>query len=344
MLADEINRAPPKTQAALLQAMQEHAVTAAGQTHRLPEPFFVLATQNPIEQEGTYPLPEAQLDRFMMQLTVGYPTREEEERIVAATTGDLEVDIKPMLNAEQLLALQHLVRRLPAPPSVVSYAVRLARSTRPGAEEATPLGEEVRELGRRPARVAVPHPRRQGARGDGRARRAGFRGCECDGGAGAQPPRRREFPGGGGRHVAGAARHGAGASVAPSLFGLKVHNSARRSPGRRGAPLTFSSRSRIRNLVLITLRRACNSPVPRWYRGFLGLVFDAILIRQLLPIKQYAAAFPRRNHRSWAERRILATRSACRRGPKRGVQISTPLSRQTVSILCDWIGDCWPAY
>ena len=139
VLADEINRAPPKTQAALLQAMQEHAVTAAGQTHRLPEPFFVLATQNPIEQEGTYPLPEAQLDRFMMQLTVGYPTREEEEQIVSATTSDRSVEIKPMLNADQLLALQHLVRRLPAPPSVVSYAVKLARATRPSAEEATPL-------------------------------------------------------------------------------------------------------------------------------------------------------------------------------------------------------------
>jgi MoxR-like ATPase len=139
VLADEINRAPPKTQAALLQAMQEHDVTAAGQTHRLPEPFFVLATQNPIEQEGTYPLPEAQLDRFMMQLTVGYPSRQEEEQIVSATTGDLSVDIKPVLDAEQLLALQHLVRRLPAPPSVVSYAVKLARSTRPGAEEATSL-------------------------------------------------------------------------------------------------------------------------------------------------------------------------------------------------------------
>ena len=139
VLADEINRAPPKTQAALLQAMQEHAVTAAGQTHRLPEPFFVLATQNPIEQEGTYPLPEAQLDRFMMQLTVGYPSRQEEEQIVSATTGDLSVDIQPMLDATQLSALQRLVRRLPAPPSVVSYAVKLARSTRPDAEEATPL-------------------------------------------------------------------------------------------------------------------------------------------------------------------------------------------------------------
>ncbi|MEO5568162.1 MAG: MoxR family ATPase [Gemmatimonadaceae bacterium] len=138
VLADEINRAPPKTQAALLQAMQEHAVTAAGHTHRLPEPFFVLATQNPIEQEGTYPLPEAQLDRFMMQLRVGYPSRAEEEQIVAATTGDTSVEIKPVLTAEQLLDLQHLVRRLPAPPSVVSYAVGLARSTRPDDEEATP--------------------------------------------------------------------------------------------------------------------------------------------------------------------------------------------------------------
>jgi MoxR-like ATPase len=139
VLADEINRAPPKTQAALLQAMQEHAVTTAGQTYRLPEPFFVLATQNPIEQEGTYPLPEAQLDRFMLQINVPYPSREEEERIVVATTGDRDVEIRPMLSAAQLLAMQHLVRRLPAPPVVVSYAVRLARSTRPGAPEATPI-------------------------------------------------------------------------------------------------------------------------------------------------------------------------------------------------------------
>ena len=139
VLADEINRAPPKTQAALLQAMQEHAVTAAGQTHALPEPFFVLATQNPIEQEGTYPLPEAQLDRFMLQLTIQYPTRAEEEEIVAATTTDRAVDISPVLTAAQLLDLQHLVRRLPAPPTVISYAVRLARSTRPGSDEATPL-------------------------------------------------------------------------------------------------------------------------------------------------------------------------------------------------------------
>jgi MoxR-like ATPase len=137
VLADEINRAPPKTQAALLQAMQEHAVTAAGQTHRLPSPFFVLATQNPIEQEGTYPLPEAQLDRFMFELRIQYPTRDEEERVVMTTTGDETASITPVLGAEELLALQHLVRRLPAPPTVVKYAVHLARSTRPDSEEAT---------------------------------------------------------------------------------------------------------------------------------------------------------------------------------------------------------------
>ncbi|MDB4917687.1 MAG: ATPase associated with various cellular 3 [Gemmatimonadetes bacterium] len=139
ILADEINRAPPKTQAALLQAMQEHAVTAAGKTHKLPEPFFVLATQNPIEQEGTYPLPEAQLDRFMVQLTVGYPSREEEERIVASTTSDSTLSVEPVLSGAQLAELQHLVRRLPAAPSIVSYAVKLARSTRPDSAEASPM-------------------------------------------------------------------------------------------------------------------------------------------------------------------------------------------------------------
>ena len=131
VLADEINRAPPKTQAALLQAMQEHAVTAAGQTHALPEPFFVLATQNPIEQEGTYPLPEAQLDRFMFELRITYPSASEEAQIVTATTGDASATVTPVLTAEQLGAMQHLVRRLPAPPTLVDYAVKLARRTRP---------------------------------------------------------------------------------------------------------------------------------------------------------------------------------------------------------------------
>ena len=131
ILADEINRTPPKTQAALLQAMQEHEVTVGGETYPLAEPFFVLATQNPIEQEGTYPLPEAQLDRFMFELHVGYPTREEEERIVEWTTGEVGSDIAPVLTAEELIRLQGLVRRVPAPKIVVETAVKLARMTRP---------------------------------------------------------------------------------------------------------------------------------------------------------------------------------------------------------------------
>jgi len=137
VLADEINRTPPKTQAALLQAMQERAVTAAGDTMKLDRPFFVLATQNPIEQEGTYPLPEAQLDRFMLELRIGYPTREEEEQVAMQTTGAAEPVVRPVLGGEELLALQKLVRRVPAPPSLVSYAVRLVRSTRPD-DEASP--------------------------------------------------------------------------------------------------------------------------------------------------------------------------------------------------------------
>ena len=132
VLGDEINRTPPKTQAALLQAMQEREVTVAGTTYPLPEPFFVLATQNPIEQEGTYPLPEAQLDRFMLELTVPYPSREAEERSVEETTGDADRPVRAVLSAVDLMAMQRLVRRIPAPRSVVSAAVTLARMTRPG--------------------------------------------------------------------------------------------------------------------------------------------------------------------------------------------------------------------
>ena len=139
VLADEINRTPPKTQAALLQAMQEHAVTVAGETYALPEPFFVLATQNPIEQEGTYPLPEAQLDRFMFELRITYPSRKEEEAVVLQTTGENTPVVRPVVQGERLLELQQLVRRVPAAPSVVAYAVRLARATRPEGEEAPPL-------------------------------------------------------------------------------------------------------------------------------------------------------------------------------------------------------------
>jgi MoxR-like ATPase len=131
VLADEINRAPPRTQAALLEAMQEHRVTAAGETMRLPEPFFVLATQNPIEQEGTYPLPEAQLDRFLFDIRIGYPNEEEEVGILRSTTGAAEVSLAAVMDSEQTVALQRLTRELPAAEPILRYAAALARATRP---------------------------------------------------------------------------------------------------------------------------------------------------------------------------------------------------------------------
>ena len=132
VLADEINRTPPKTQAALLQAMQEKEVTAGGQTFHLALPFFVLATQNPIELEGTYPLPEAQLDRFMFNIRVDYPSQSEEEKIVATTTSSYEAHLERVLGGTDILELQKLIRRVPATEHVVRYAVRLARATRGG--------------------------------------------------------------------------------------------------------------------------------------------------------------------------------------------------------------------
>jgi MoxR-like ATPase len=135
LLADEINRTPPKTQAALLEAMQEHRVTAAGQTHELPQPFLVLATQNPLELEGTYPLPEAQLDRFLFLIKVDYPSPQEEQQIVLSTTGaDGEV-LKPILDAQAILKYQGLVRHVPVSDHVAGYATRLCRATRPGSDE-----------------------------------------------------------------------------------------------------------------------------------------------------------------------------------------------------------------
>ena len=131
VLADEINRAPPRTQAALLEAMQEHSVTASGSTMRLPEPFFVLATQNPIEQEGTYPLPEAQLDRFLFDIRVGYPPENEEVAMLRATTGTSDVALTQVLDAREAIDLQHAARELPAADDVLRYAASLARATRP---------------------------------------------------------------------------------------------------------------------------------------------------------------------------------------------------------------------
>lgn len=131
VLADEINRTPPKTQAALLEAMQEHQVTVGGHRHHLEQPFFVLATQNPIEQEGTYPLPEAQLDRFMFQVLVEYPSEEDEFHIVRATTADHVPSIQKVFDAEHVLELQRIVRRVPVADHVIRFAMRLARATRP---------------------------------------------------------------------------------------------------------------------------------------------------------------------------------------------------------------------
>lgn len=137
ILADEINRTPPKTQAALLEAMQEKMVTVGGQTHKLPQPFFVLATQNPIEQEGTYPLPEAQLDRFMFNVFLTYPSFKEELQVVKNTTANREVELKKILNASEISYFQQLVRNIPITDHVLEYAVSLAAKTRPGTVAAT---------------------------------------------------------------------------------------------------------------------------------------------------------------------------------------------------------------
>ena len=139
VLADEINRTPPKTQAALLQSMQEHRVSAGGQTYELPPPFLVFATQNPIEQEGTYPLPEAQLDRFMFQIDVGYPTEEEEVRIVNQMTTAYHPTLRRVLSPERIMQLQELVLRVPAAPHVVAHAVALCRASRPADASAPEL-------------------------------------------------------------------------------------------------------------------------------------------------------------------------------------------------------------
>ena len=150
ILADEINRTPPKTQAALLEAMQEKSVTMAGETYVLPKPFFVLATQNPIEQEGTYPLPEAQLDRFMFNMILDYPSLEEEINIVKSTTNDVIPKVKKTLNQEDIIAFQELVKRVPVPDNVYEYAVKLVGKTRAGRELATEKVNNYIEYGAGP--------------------------------------------------------------------------------------------------------------------------------------------------------------------------------------------------
>ncbi len=142
VLADEINRTPPKTQAALLEAMQERQITSGGRFYKLDTPFFVLATQNPIEQEGTYPLPEAQLDRFMFNIPLDYPSYDEELQVVKATTGVKKEELKHILNAEQILQYQELIRKIPITDNVLEYAVSTVSKTRPGTEKADPVVNE----------------------------------------------------------------------------------------------------------------------------------------------------------------------------------------------------------
>lgn len=150
ILADEINRTPPKTQAALLEAMQEKAVTAAGVTHQLSKPFFVLATQNPIEQEGTYPLPEAQLDRFMFNVSLDYPSFKEELQVVKNTTSTAQAQVNRILNAEQIIYFQQLVRNIPIADNVLEYAVKLVSKTRPNTEFAAPQVKRLLNWGAGP--------------------------------------------------------------------------------------------------------------------------------------------------------------------------------------------------
>lgn len=149
ILADEINRTPPKTQAALLESMQEYAVTIAGKNYELPRPFFVLATQNPIEQEGTYPLPEAQLDRFMFNILLDYPTYQQEVDIVKNTTSDDIHNVSKVVTAEEIVGFQHLVRRVPVADNVIEYAVKLSHATRPG-PQGSPVANEFLEWGAGP--------------------------------------------------------------------------------------------------------------------------------------------------------------------------------------------------
>ncbi len=150
ILADEINRTPPKTQSALLEAMQEYAVTIAGEHHELDRPFFVLATQNPIEQEGTYPLPEAQLDRFMFNIQLDYPTYDQEIEIVKSTTGSSQVEVEKVISKEEIIEFQQLIKKVPVADNVIEYAVNLVQRTRPGTASAADVANNYLEWGSGP--------------------------------------------------------------------------------------------------------------------------------------------------------------------------------------------------
>src|SRR5690606_6190362 len=214
LLADELNRTPPKTHAALLEAMQEHTVSFAGVTHALPEPFFVLATQNPIDQAGTYPLPEAQLDRFLLHIALDYPDAEEERAIIAQTTGARVAQVPRVMGGAEVLELQRLVREVHVGDELLAWITRIVRATRPGAASPPPRGSR----GRPPRRGgeapdSPPHPRRPGSGGcggdgppgRGGRRAAGPRGAAWARNAGLEPPA-SPAPAPGRRRAAGGAR------------------------------------------------------------------------------------------------------------------------------------------
>ena len=198
LLADEINRTPPKTQAALLQAMQERQVTAGAETYNLPEPFFVIATQNPIEQEGTYPLPEAQLDRFMFNIKVDYPAFDEERRIIDLATREEQPEISKVLSGRAILQLQKLVRSVPVGDYVKEYVTRLVRSTRPKDPLAPDFVKKMVDWGAGPRRESS-WCRGPGDGGDGRPLQRGDRRRQEDRGADPAASGQHQLPGPGGR-------------------------------------------------------------------------------------------------------------------------------------------------
>ena len=197
ILADEINRTPPKTQAALLQAMQEREVTVGQETLHLPDPFFVIATQNPIEQEGTYPLPEAQLDRFMFDIRVGYPSLDEEKKILLGDDQGRSADLKKVLSGKAIVNLQKLVTSVPISEYTVDYVARLVRATRPNDEKAPAVHQGPGGLRRGPAGRAEPDPGRQGHGRDGWPLQRVARRCPQGGDSGPPPSHQHQLSGAG---------------------------------------------------------------------------------------------------------------------------------------------------
>ena len=261
LLADEINRTPPKTQAALLEAMQEYQVTVSGARFHLDRPLFVLATQNPIEQEGTYPLPEAQLDRFMFNVVIDYPSAEEERRILAQTTGNLDPPIAVVATGEEIERLHAVVRDVPAAENVIDYAARLVRATRPvpaGRGQSPDFVRKWVRWGAGPRAGPGAAARRQGARAARRPQRGGARRHPRGGAAGAAPPRAAELPGRGGRGRR--RRDRPAAARADPVSGMTGDARSPRAVGDRGSRAGGACHRRRHR------RRPAPQPVPRLQR------------------------------------------------------------------------------